>query len=158
MQQRPSVRIHRRFPKLFGIHFTQSFVALNRQIFLRRRQHAFEQFFARRDFFLCAVLTHDKRSGQSFFQQFVKLDRFVKLNVARKVPIDSNAVAGLRCRFDLHQPMLVVRRKIGLVTCIRKRAFDLGHLIIVRENLAQRSAFISQHAFPAGKGLEQCVQ
>ena len=43
LQQRARFRIHRRFPKLLGIHFAQAFVTLNGQILFRGREHALKQ-------------------------------------------------------------------------------------------------------------------
>jgi hypothetical protein len=36
LEHRTLLRVHRRFPELFGIHLTKTFVSLDRKIFLRK--------------------------------------------------------------------------------------------------------------------------
>ena len=68
LQQSSLLGIHRSFPELLRIHFTETFVTLNRKVFLRCSQHFFQQRLARGYLFAGAVLSDDEGRGERVFQ------------------------------------------------------------------------------------------
>ena len=107
-EQRALVGIHCRLPELLRVHLAQALVALDSEVFFGGGQHFLEQCFARRNLFAGAVLTRDKRCRQIVFERFEQLHCFLKLDEARKVPIDDQVHTGIGDRLDLPQTMLFV--------------------------------------------------
>src|SRR5215203_1222195 len=110
LEQRALLGIHRRFPKLLRVHLAQTFVALDRQILLRCGQHFLEQRFARRNLFTTAILTRRKWRRQIVFERLVQLNRFLKLDELREVPVNDEVHTRSRYRLDFPESMLLIGR------------------------------------------------
>src|ERR1043166_7454257 len=159
LQERARLRVHRRFPQLFRIHFAQALVTLNREIFFRSRENAFEQGLARSDFFTGAVLAGDERRRESIFEFHEKLDRLLKLNITREIVVDRNCRARVGNGVDLPQAVFFIFGEFRLVAGLMDDTFDLGHQILILESSFDGRTFFTQDAFLAHgralQGLEQ---
>ena len=89
LRQRPRVTIERRLPQLFGVHFAQSFVALDvRNALLPSRHHDVEQIARHRDLRFLAPARKKCRPGENLVQRLRMLVEPARLVEAEEVGVE----------------------------------------------------------------------
>ena len=79
-----------------------------RRILELTARHAIEQLITRGDLFASSVRADCERRREAIFERAVELDCLLKLNIAGKVPIDRDAIAGSSGRFNFPESVLFV--------------------------------------------------
>src|SRR4029078_8256634 len=132
-------------------------VTLYGEVLFRHGHYSLKKLFSRADGFTFAVFTKYVWARKIALEDPLELDRLLKRDIARDIPVKEHSLAVWERDLDLREAVLFVGHQLGLETGRGDLALDLRHELFLLKDSADLNARFLKHAVFACKCIEQHV-